>query len=68
MYKRNWLVKFKINGFKMVTLVYGTEEEMREYMKSEIGDNFYYVGATDTDVAYGKKLGIPVYLAPDKGE
>lgn len=65
MYKRNWLVKFDINGFNMVTLVNGTEEEMRKYMENEVSYNFHYVGATDADVVCGKKLGIPVYLAPE---
>lgn len=65
MYKRNWLIRYDINGFKMITLVNGTEEEMLEYMRSEIGSNFSYVGATDTDVVCGKKLGIPVYFAPE---
>lgn len=44
MYKRDWLVKYDINGFKMVTLVNGTEEEMREYKETGIiGPNVSYV-------------------------
>lgn len=63
MHKRNWLVNLDINGLGLVSLlVYGTEEEVREYMKRE---DFYYICATDITVAHGKKLGIPVYIAPE---
>lgn len=64
MYERYWLIKYKYNGFKFITFVYGTEDEMREYMQSELGTDFSYVGATDDEVRYGEKLGLSAYMAP----
>lgn len=64
MYERYWLITYTHNGFKFVTFVYGTEEEMQEYMKSELGYIPAYSGATDDEVKYGEKLGLSAYLAP----
>lgn len=65
MYKRNWIYKFSMNGFRMAVIIEGTEEEMRAYLPeiNPKGDG-KYSGATDEDVAAAKKLGLPVYLAP----
>ena len=32
-YRGNWLVRLMANGFESVMAVYGTEEEMRQYMR-----------------------------------
>ena len=37
MYKRYWLVAFWKNGFEGKMLVFGTEEELWNYLNSEIG-------------------------------
>ena len=63
--KRNWIYKFSNNGFKMVVIINGTEDEMRAYL-SEInpkGDG-RYSGATNKEVECWKALGMPIYLAP----
>ena len=63
--KRNWIYKFSRNGFQMVIIIEGTEDEMREYLP-EINPNGHgwYSGATDDEVAHYKALGMPIYLAP----
>lgn len=65
MYKRNWLVYTDYYGFKSVLVVYGTEEEMQEYMKSEYGYVPAYTGAIDEEVKAAKTLRLPIYLAPE---
>lgn len=47
-YRGNWLVRLMTNGFESVMAVYGTEEEMRQYLRSELeGCSFSYVGMSD---------------------
>ena len=63
--KRDWIYKFMMNGFKMVIIIEGTEDEMRAYLP-EINPkgNGFYSGATEAEVANYKALGMPIYLAP----
>lgn len=46
--------------------VYGTEEEMRQYLRSELeGCSFSYVGMSDERYGAYKALGGKCYLAPE---
>ena len=74
MYKRYWLVAFWKNGFEGKMLVYGTEEELWNYLNSEIGGgddrrigNYSYKGATEEEVEAAKLLRIKAYIAPEIG-
>lgn len=64
--KRDWIYWFMLHGFKMTVIINGTEEEMRAYIP-EINPNGggKYSGATEAEVTAAKKLGLPIYLAPD---
>lgn len=71
MYERYWLVAFWKNGFEGKMLVYGTEEELWDYLNSEIGGgderhtgNYSYSGATDAEVEAARLLKIKAYIAP----
>lgn len=70
--RRYWLVSFWKNGFEGKMLVYGTEEEMWEYLNSEIGGgdsrhtgNYSYSGATEKEIEAAKILRIKAYLCPE---
>lgn len=72
MYKRYWLVAFWKNGFEGKMLVFGTEEELWNYLNSEIGGgddrhigNYSYKGATEQEVEAAKLLRIKAYIAPE---
>lgn len=65
-YRRNWLVRLVLNGFESAMAVYGTEEEMRQYLRSELeGCSFSYVGMSDERYSAYKALGGKCYLAPE---
>jgi hypothetical protein len=70
--RRYWLVAFYKNGFEGKMLVYGTEQELWDYLNSEIGGgderhtgNYRYSGASEADIKAAKQLGIKAYLAPE---
>lgn len=70
--RRHWLVGFWKNGFEGKMLVYGTEEEMWDYLNSEIGGgderrtgDYFYVGASEAQVKAARILGIKTYLCPE---
>lgn len=65
MYKRTWVFSLVALGFETKLFVYGTEEEVREYMYSEFGSIPRYSGATEKEVEAAKLLKIKIYLAPD---
>ena len=66
MYKRHWLVRVVYRGFESLMLVYGTEDEMREYMSWEFDHCVpAYSGASEEEVSALKKMGAKVYLAPE---
>lgn len=64
MYKRHWLIRFWVNGFEGKMLVYGTEEELWDYLGSEIG-NYSYTGATEKEVQAAEVLHLKTYLCPE---
>lgn len=62
MYKRYWLAHYEKNGFSFPVFLYGTEQELWEYTKSEFGYQLGYRGATDEEVKAGRLLGMKFYL------
>jgi hypothetical protein len=66
----NWLITLNINGFMTKIAVYGYEEEVRDYINSEIPEKYLksYVGMRDSDVSAWKSLRLPIYMAPDDYE
>ena len=71
MMRRYWLVGFWKNGFEGKMIVYGTEQELWDYLNSEIGGgddrhtgNYRYSGATEKELEAAKVLGMETYLAP----
>lgn len=65
MYKRYWICHYEKNGFSFPIFVYGTEDEMREYMTSELGYQLGYSGATEKEVEAGRALRMKFYIAPE---
>lgn len=63
MYKRYWLINVLTNGFESMMLLYGTEDELRNYLDSELPGGYRYHGATDEEVEALKKFGMKAYLA-----
>lgn len=59
------MVRMEYRGFEGLILIYGTEEEMQEYTKSEFGYIPGYSGARDYEVESLRKMGVKVYLAPE---
>lgn len=67
MYNRVWKITLNNNGFTSTILVEGTEEEMLDYMDSELSGVWKrYTGATAEEVKLFKQLNTPIYLAPKK--
>lgn len=62
MYKRYWIAKYVKNGFEFKVFLYGTEQELWDYTKSEFGYQLAYSGATDKEVEAGKVLGMKFYM------
>ena len=61
--KRVWIVRNKENGFEYIILVKGTEDEVVDYIRSELKSAFTYCGATEDEVKMATMLGIKIYLA-----
>lgn len=64
-YRRNWLLKHVVNGFESVMMVHGTEREMQEYMRSELGCVPAYTGASEAQCEAHRLLGGKCYMAPE---
>lgn len=69
--RMHWLVKFWKNGFEGMMMVYGTEEELWDYLNSEIGGgderhtgNYSYHGASQYEIEAAEKLRMKTYLCP----
>lgn len=72
MNKSYWLVSFWKNGFEGKMLVYGTEEELWEYLNSEIGGgdyrhtgNYSYTGCTKAEYEAAQTLRMKAYICPE---
>ena len=75
MYRRYWLVGFWKNGFEGKMLVFGTEEELWDYLNSEIGGgddrhtgNYCYSGATEEEVRAARLLNMKAYIYAQRFE
>lgn len=60
--KRYWIAKYVLKGFEFPIFLYGTESEMQDYCKGELGYIPAYSGATDAEVAAGKALRMKFYI------
>lgn len=62
--KQFWFVMVCVEGFESIMLMYGTQTEMWEYMRSAFSYSVHYRyrSASDSDVAMAKKLGIKAYI------
>lgn len=65
MYRRIWIVRMEHRGFEGLILVYGSEDELRAYVTSELGYMPGYTGARDDEVEALRKMRVKVYLAPE---
>lgn len=63
--KRLWKVKTTINGFELILMVRGTEEELQNYLYTEFPRWSSYIGATKEDENAATALGMKIYLASD---
>lgn len=62
MYRRVWMITCNTNGFKYKVFVEATEENLLQFMKTEIPNAIKYVGATNEEVKAAKILKLPIYL------
>lgn len=59
-----WQVQYSNHGFFYYILVQGTEQEMWDYLDSEMGHVGKYHALSDHEIALAKELDTPIYLAP----
>ena len=64
-----WRVSYSeyVNGFDLVIFVEGTEEEIRDYLDSEIGYVGKYKALNESEVSAVSTAGLKVYIAPQLG-
>lgn len=55
------------NGFDLTIFVEGTEEEMKDYLESEVGYVGKYRALSDSKIECVSSLGIKIYTAPQIG-
>lgn len=72
MYRRYWLVAFWKNGFEGKMLVYGSENELWDYLNTEIGGgdnrtvgNYSYSGASEKEIEAARTLHMKAYICPE---
>lgn len=72
MNRRYWVVNFWPRGFEVTMMVYGTEEELWDYLNSEIGGgdsrhtgNYSYHGATKEEYEAAQILRMKSYICPE---
>lgn len=68
--RMNWLITLDINGFMTKIAVYGYEEEVRDYINSELPAKYLksMVGMRESEQSLWKSLRLPIYMAPDDYE
>ena len=62
MKKRVWMVSYEVKGFKVKIFIERTEENLWNYMETELGGMHGYSGATDEDVKAAKTIGLQIYM------
>ena len=58
-----WIVTVDLNGFTVKVLVSTLEHELRGYLNSELPGWTGYIGATESEIAAARSLGLPIYMA-----
>lgn len=59
-----WQVWYENRMFNYFILIQGTEEEMQDYLNSEMGYVGRYRALPENEVRKARDLGTPIYLAP----
>lgn len=59
-----WRIEYENKMFQQIILVRGTEDEVREYMDSEMGFMGKYHALTESEIQAAHKLDIKIYIAP----
>lgn len=59
-----WMLVIKMNGFTSYMYVQGTEDEMLDYMESEIPTKFKYYALTEYEIKMVKRLDQKIFIAP----
>lgn len=59
--ERVWKIYYRCNGFDMPIAVRGTEDEMLEYVASELGYQYAYRAMSDEEVVLWKANHMKVY-------
>lgn len=59
-----WQVWYENRMFNYFILIQSTEEEMQDYLNSEIGYVGRYGALLENEVRKARDLGTPIYLAP----
>lgn len=62
MYKRVWRISIIVNGFSTIIFLETSEDNLQDYLKTEINYPYSYVGATSKEVRLAKELGLPIYI------
>ena len=62
--ERVWKINYTKNGFRWPIFIRGTEDEMRDYLESEMGyvGSYHALTKQEEDAVY--QLQLTVYLAP----
>ena len=66
--ERVWEFALDINKFKTYLYIRGTEQEVVEYVESELNYNYHYHAIDEDDVWEIKKLRQKIYIAPQIDE
>lgn len=63
--KKYWIVRPIINGFETCMCLYGTEEELRQYIQATLNGVTSYAEATEDIAQMFLRLAIKVYMCPN---
>lgn len=63
--KKYWIVRPIINGFETCMCLYGTEEELRQYIQVMLNGVTAYAEATEDIAQMFLRLAMKVYMCPN---
>lgn len=64
-----WCIKFFINGFETVAILYGDEQDLVRYLRDSFGDSLYtYKLISDQFAKQMFSIGFKVYMIPKSKE
>ena len=62
--RRFWIVKPVVNGFETNMIMYGTQEELEQYVRNNIGGQVNYIGISSDIVNPLTTIGMKIYMCP----